>query len=197
MTYGGKLAGLMGCYICDQPTDSRCKSCGHGYCVSHGQELCQHCLDLQGSVPSTAVFRASLIALFATTLLALWFLINPPDRPGKLSSMASSALLGDTSAEEADRTGEPALSAGASPVLTPLPFVRTTQTATPTATATATATATPTATPTPYVEYSVKQGDTIYGIAERFGVSAEDIIRLNNLSDPSKLALGQKILIPR
>jgi len=196
----GKFAGLIDCYICDQPADARCKSCGFGYCASHGGELCQRCLGAQGSAPSAAVFKGSLAILLATTLLALWLLISPPNRPGKLPSLASSAAPTEMSAEDAGRPSgpaSPALSAGTSPVLTPLPSVRTAPTASPTVAATVTASPTATATPALYLEYSVQPGDTIYGIAERFGAPAEEIIRLNNLSNPSRLSLGQKLLIPR
>ncbi len=43
--------------------------------------------------------------------------------------------------------------------------------------------------------YVVKSGDTVYSIANRFGVSAERIISDNAIIDPSKLAVGQAILI--
>jgi cell wall-associated NlpC family hydrolase len=44
--------------------------------------------------------------------------------------------------------------------------------------------------------YEVKKGDTIGGIAHRYGVSTQDIVRTNNLSNPHKLKLGQKLRIP-
>jgi membrane-bound lytic murein transglycosylase D len=58
-------------------------------------------------------------------------------------------------------------------------------------------------TPTPmvtsnseYVLYTVKQGDTIWDIMKKYpGVTQSEIMRLNNLSDASKLKAGQKIKI--
>jgi LysM repeat protein len=43
--------------------------------------------------------------------------------------------------------------------------------------------------------YVVQRGDSLYSIARRFGVSVNDIIRLNNLSGTS-LSVGQTLVIP-
>ena len=43
--------------------------------------------------------------------------------------------------------------------------------------------------------YYVKKGDSLYGIAKSYGVSVEDIKRLNNLSN-NNLSIGQELLIP-
>ena len=43
--------------------------------------------------------------------------------------------------------------------------------------------------------YYVKKGDTLYGIAKSYGVSVDDIKRLNDLSSNS-LSIGQELLIP-
>lgn len=60
-------------------------------------------------------------------------------------------------------------------------------------------TATATEAPTPVLEvlsYTVQPGDTMLGIAFRFGVAAEDIAAANDLSDISSLFVGQELLIP-
>jgi LysM repeat protein len=61
--------------------------------------------------------------------------------------------------------------------------------------------ASPTATPqalptTPPVTYTVRVGDTLSGIADMFGVSVDDIVRNNNITDPNTLAEGQVLVIP-
>jgi membrane-bound lytic murein transglycosylase D len=47
-----------------------------------------------------------------------------------------------------------------------------------------------------YVLYTVKQGDTIWDIVKKYpGVTQSELLRLNNLSDASKLKAGQRIKI--
>ncbi len=46
--------------------------------------------------------------------------------------------------------------------------------------------------------YVVRAGDTLFNLAQRFGVSLDDLIRANpQLTDPSRLQVGQTICIPR
>lgn len=44
--------------------------------------------------------------------------------------------------------------------------------------------------------YTVKSGDTVYGIAQKYGVGTEQLIRINNLTEPNKLLIGQSLIIP-
>jgi membrane-bound lytic murein transglycosylase D len=47
-----------------------------------------------------------------------------------------------------------------------------------------------------FVLYTVRYGDTVWDIAKMFdGVSATDILRLNNISDASRIQVGQKLRI--
>lgn len=48
-----------------------------------------------------------------------------------------------------------------------------------------------------YVEYVVQRGDLLVAIAERFGVSVEDILAINDIRNPSSLTVGQTLRIPR
>ena len=43
--------------------------------------------------------------------------------------------------------------------------------------------------------YTVKRGDTLYGISNQFGVSVDDIYKLNNLTT-TNLSIGQVLKIP-
>lgn len=43
--------------------------------------------------------------------------------------------------------------------------------------------------------YTVKKGDTLYGISNQFGVNVNDLANLNNV-DASKLQIGQVLTIP-
>jgi len=49
--------------------------------------------------------------------------------------------------------------------------------------------------PGEYITYIVKSGDTLYKIANQYGVSVNDIIELNNLQN-SSLSINQQLLIP-
>jgi LysM repeat protein len=64
---------------------------------------------------------------------------------------------------------------------------------TPVASPTQTPEAMPTTQP---VSYTVRAGDTLSGIATMFGVTVDDIVRNNNITDPNTLAEGQVLVIP-
>jgi murein DD-endopeptidase MepM/ murein hydrolase activator NlpD len=44
--------------------------------------------------------------------------------------------------------------------------------------------------------YIVQAGDTLSSIALRFGVTVEDLVRVNNITDPNALAIGAQLIIP-
>ena len=44
--------------------------------------------------------------------------------------------------------------------------------------------------------YTVQRGDTLYGIARKFGVSVRDITDINGLSNVNRLMIGQALVIP-
>lgn len=46
------------------------------------------------------------------------------------------------------------------------------------------------------MNYVVQPGDTLFGIATRFGVPWTEIVRANNLQAPYALFVGQTLLIP-
>lgn len=45
-------------------------------------------------------------------------------------------------------------------------------------------------------EYVVQRGDTLYSIARRFGVSLDDLARVNGIEDPGQLSVGRRLLVP-
>ncbi|MGQ9855776.1 MAG: 3D domain-containing protein [Fervidobacterium sp.] len=49
---------------------------------------------------------------------------------------------------------------------------------------------------TGYIYYIVKSGDTLSSIASAYKVSLSSLVELNNIADPSKLAVGQVVKIP-
>jgi len=50
--------------------------------------------------------------------------------------------------------------------------------------------------PEPFIRYTVQSGDTLYGISRRFGVTLEEIERLNEVGDPRALAIGAELKLP-
>ena len=44
--------------------------------------------------------------------------------------------------------------------------------------------------------YIVQPGDTLSGIAAKFGVSTEDLISANGITDPDNLVVGTRLIIP-
>ncbi|NUQ59351.1 MAG: peptidoglycan DD-metalloendopeptidase family protein [Anaerolineales bacterium] len=44
--------------------------------------------------------------------------------------------------------------------------------------------------------YIVQPGDSLYSIAARFGVSLDELLAVNGISDPNTLAVGQQLTIP-
>ena len=85
---------------------------------------------------------------------------------------------------------EPALQ----PTLILTPFA--TVTPTPAAVPTQPPTATPTSTPETWT-YKVKAGDTLSGIAAKYGVSVKELMALNSLHDGDYLVAGQELRVPK
>ena len=82
------------------------------------------------------------------------------------------------------------------PTVTPTPTPTPTSTPTPTPTRTPTATATPTPSDTSSAtSYTVKSGDTLGGIAGRFGTTVKRLRNLNNLSS-DLIRIGQVLKLP-
>lgn len=109
------------------------------------------------------------------------------------------------SLETATQLAIPTNTATMTATATATPSATPTATATATATSTATATATNTPPPTPTfavpivqqqtLSYVVQIGDTAGEIAERFGVSLQEIAEANDIN-PSLIFVGQELLIP-
>ena len=63
-------------------------------------------------------------------------------------------------------------------------------------TTTSTTTATTTTTVGRPVRYEVRPGDTLLGIARRFGVTTDAIVKANSIPNADRLTIGQVLLIP-
>jgi nucleoid-associated protein YgaU len=193
---------LVQCFRCDQPAVQECARCGALYCDDHGDALCERCMDPNSALPSYRVYRGSLMALLIGSVFAVWLLVRPGGETDQTGPPAALAAVLPTQtptlATPPARTPAP----GASP--TPTASPATTATAAPVASATPARTATPAAsTPTPANRtYTVKPGDTLYGIADQYRGTVpladyfERILTLNGLRETSLIAAGDVIRIP-
>lgn len=121
---------------------------------------------------------------------------------GVLVVLASSGLGRDPGGVAvASSTPSPMATGSPRPTTTPAPtpMPTTTPAPAPSPTPAITATPVPTVTATPAASfrvYTVKSGDTLYGIARSFGVSVTALTELNGISRTKILHTGDKLLIP-
>jgi LysM repeat protein len=194
----------MSCYVCGKETTRRCPRCGKPYCDEHGDELCAACQDPASAIPSGTVFRGSLLALLVASVLALWLLIQPPGLPGgeagegavlPLPTVTPAALTSPTPTPSATPTAT--ATPTSSPTASPTPEATTSPTASPTPEASPTPTPTPTPEPTPFTEYEVQAGDSLSSIAQAFGTTVDELVRINGLASQDVIiSVGQKLMVP-
>jgi len=48
-----------------------------------------------------------------------------------------------------------------------------------------------------FIVYTVRAGDTLFLIAQRYGITVERLVSINNIVDPGQIQVGQQILVPR
>ena len=124
------------------------------------------------------LFVGMLVVAFLVFLL--WFLLLRPQDPNEVEPAPTQAPVVSPTAviDDPNRAFEIVIA-----------------TPTPNPTPTATPVARPTPTPTPFV-YAVQAGDTLSGIAGRFGLTVEELVQANRLVDPDSLQIGQQLTIP-
>ncbi len=97
-----------------------------------------------------------------------------------LSSLAVACLLGCTGPQvAADPSWTPAVV-----IVTPIVDI-------------ASAEATPTPLNIPTTTYQIKPGETLTQIAERYGLTVEELSALNGIENPNSVQVGQRIKVPR
>lgn len=85
---------------------------------------------------------------------------------------------------------------GTPPPTSPTPVTPPVVAPTPSAPAPTSETAPQPASTGPTTEYTIVKGDNPYEIAKRFHVSYDSLMKLNNITDPRKIQIGQKLQIP-
>lgn len=149
---------------------------------------------------------AGQLALAAVLVVAFVIVMisraSPPSggTPGGSADAGGSVGAGAISPSPA-RTGAP--SAAPSPSLTASPNVSASPSpSTPpspspsAAPPTATPLPSPTPAPTGSQTYTVRSGDTLSGIAARFGTTVKVLAQLNGITDPRLIRVGQVLIIP-
>ena len=183
----------MSCYACGRDAIHRCPRCAKPYCDQHGSELCAACQDPSSAIPSGALFRGALLALLVASVLALWLLIRPPGADDE--SGAQAGQPSGTRSPVATSTARPSVAPTGTPGISPTPGG--TPGASPTPGGTPTPVPSPTPEPSPFEEYTVQQGDSLSSIAQQFGTTADELARINSITDPNSLSVGQKLQVPR
>ena len=191
----------MSCYACGRDAIHRCPRCAKPFCDQHGGELCAACQDPTSAIPSGALFRGALLVLLVAAVLALWLLIRPPGtsddesgaQAGQPSVTRTATAPATTARPSVTPTGTPQRTTTGTPGVSPTPG------GTPGGTpgATSTPTPSPTPEPSPFQEYTVQQGDSLSSIATQFGTTADELARINSITDPNTLNVGQKLQVPK
>lgn len=169
------------CHYCDRPAEAECATCGRLYCPEHGADVCLRCMSPESAAPPASVYRGSLLALAVASLAAIFVIVRPP------SDEAS------TAEPRPIATNTPSFSSTATP--TPTGTGPTTTIATPTPTVPVSPTVAPT--PAGQTTHTVAGGDTLFGIADQYGISIDDLLAANpGLTLDSALQPGDTLIIP-
>ncbi|MCZ7573639.1 MAG: LysM peptidoglycan-binding domain-containing protein [Ardenticatenaceae bacterium] len=120
---------------------------------------------------------------------------NPDIRPEALQIGQTIYIPVQVTATPAPPSPEPTAPPESTPSVVPaVPTAA--PSATPTAVPPTPTAAPPTATPVPVQRYTVQPGDTLNLIAQRFGVTVDQILAANPGLQPEALGIGQEIIIP-
>lgn len=169
------------CHYCDRAAEAECPTCGRLYCREHGEDVCLRCLAPEAAAPTAIAYRGAVLALVVGSVVAVFLVIKPPesksgnDTPRVLATATTSFL---STATPTRQGGDPS------------------RTAVATATAGAQPTGTATAATGTVRTYTVRDGDTLSGIAEQFNTTLEAIMALNPGLTPETLQIGAVLRIP-
>lgn len=177
------------CHYCDRPAEDECPTCGRLYCHEHGEEVCLRCMAPESAVPSSIVYRGSILTLVVATLVTVFLLVRPP------AEKSQAGLVREIP------TNTPAVSATATPTPPRTPTEPTAEgtpgdeTPTPEGSPTA-GSETPDASPTSAGSVHVVQaGDTLSAIAAQYDTTVAELQRLNPGLDEN-INIGDEIIVP-
>lgn len=150
-------------------------------------------------LPVWAGAMGLLAVLLGTAGLAMglgWIGGGSKPTPSPEGTTPVSAAVAAT--ETSTATPRPTSTPSPTPTLadTPSPTPSHTTTPSPTATHSPTVTATATPTPTPVV-HVLAEGENPWIVAQIYGVTVEALLEANDITDPNKLQIGERLIIPR
>jgi LysM repeat protein len=153
---------------------------------------------IRGRMTSALLDRRRWPAIPAVLLVATLFALALSGFQVDAPATASS-----TSSPDPTPAGTPSSTRDPGAVATDPPAQTAPPTAAPTTVPTVAPTATPVTTPKPtkkpapaFRTYTVQQGDTLSGIAGRFGTTTQALMDLNNITNANQLSIGQILRIP-
>ncbi|SVD67270.1 uncharacterized protein METZ01_LOCUS420124 [marine metagenome] len=126
------------------------------------------------------VYWGAILTLFVGTLITIFLVLTPPKNESDGLLVLETREPAETPTEQASVSPSP-ITASTTPIPTPIP--------------TPTLVSTPEVTATAMLEHTVLDGETISGIATRYGVSTQQIMDLNPNLDPNLIFAGEVILI--
>jgi LysM repeat protein len=139
------------------------------------------------------------VTLSCAAIALVWTLIGGCNRAGAPVDEETAAepggdfIPGETLPEQSQSRhvaegGAAALPPGGASLPEPTPA--------PAAVAPAEAAAAPAAPAAADETYTVKKGDTLTAISRRLGIPVKTLIEANSISDPRKISIGQKLIVP-
>lgn len=169
------------CHYCDEAAELQCPTCGRLYCPDHGDDVCVRCMAPESAIPSAALYRGSLLTLVVVSVIAVYLFLSPPSD--------------DSAASEPRAVATQPPAATQLPTRNPAAQPTAASSTTPSTQASPTAGASPTRS-TGSRTHTVVSGDTLFGIAAQYGVTAEEIQAANPGVSFEPLALGEVLVIP-
>ena len=172
----------MECFYCGSPAPVRCLRCRRAICPDHGDGLCVRCEDPAFAVPSPRLFRGVILTSLVAAVLGLWIVLKPsgasePSLP-PASPQPSVAAARPTTAPSPGPQPSPTATTGPSPAAGPIPSPS------------------PGLAPVLVRRYTVGPGDNPSLIAEKCGVTTAEILSLNPGLNPTRMQIGQELLVP-
>ncbi len=153
---------------------------------------------IRGRMTSALLDRRRWPAIPAVLLVATLFALALSGFRVDVPATASSS-----SSPDQTPAGTPSSTRGPAAVATDPPVQTAPPSAGPTTAPTAAPTQTPMTTPKPtkkpapaFGTYTVQRGDTLSGIAGRFGTTTQALMDLNNITNANQLSIGQVLRIP-